>query len=142
MANVAAMPPEPADDSPPADHEALLEAARRVRPYLSRLIGEDADEVDRRLGAILNAEPKTRELLALLRETLDERPPTRAFAAADAADLGAPKDRDAALIPSGNPEPVPMPEFACPYGDFVFLQGDVGEELPLCPTHGVLVVPR
>jgi hypothetical protein len=136
-----------------ANDETILELARAVRPYLDDLIdersGANGREIDRALAGLLAAAEDGVQvddrILVLLRE-----PRTVYEWAANFLQYGYPPDvavllqldageRNSTL--PGEGEPVPVPKFVCPQGDYVFYRRAVGQQMPACRTHGLALVP-
>src|SRR5437016_3617815 len=42
--------------------------------------------------------------------------------------------------PGGNRTAVPMPEYVCPHGDYIWHRVKVGQPIPNCPKHKVPLV--
>ena len=117
----------------------VREAAGAIRPYLPRLLGAAAVEVDARLGTLLAA-PDTDDALY---EVLAADPATAVWTATF-LETGLPpefseRDRGYSPLP-GRGERVAARRYACPEGDFVWYERSVIEEPPTCPTHGLTVV--
>lgn len=122
----------------------ILEAARAIRPYLPTLLdAEPAAQIDGALAALLAAGGHDAEDRILVE--LDRHNATRDWAAGY-IELGLPPDlaqyaeRSFSEAP-GYGDPVRIPKFDCPHGDYAWYRHDVGEEPPRCPTHGVVVEP-
>lgn len=117
----------------------VREAAGAIRPYLPRLLGAAASDVDVRLGTLLAA-PNTDDALY---DLLAAHPATAAWTATF-LETGLPPEfteRDRGYSPPpGRGERVAARRYACPEGDFVWYQRSVIAEPPACPTHGLTVV--
>ncbi|MFI5912057.1 hypothetical protein [Dactylosporangium sp. NPDC051541] len=120
----------------------MIEIARRIRPYLTDLVGPGrAPQIDARLAAILAGradEDVERVLLA--------DPALLTWAAAT---LGDPRLRPPALqgvqergvdLGLGDGETVDAERFDCPQGDYVWYRPSVVYAVPRCPTHDVALV--
>jgi hypothetical protein len=131
------------------DSEGVFAAARSVRWYLPDLVGPDADRVDGALAELLaerwNDEGETR-----LRGVLQSSEGTSAFLEAvldDAPHFRPPQVRPGAFkgggyssLP-GNIGAVDAPMYRCPVGnDYDWWRQAVGTPIPVCPTHGRVLV--
>jgi hypothetical protein len=117
----------------------VREAAGAIRPYLERLLGTAAPEVDAALGTLLAAPGHDDALYDLLAT----HPATAAWTATF-LETGLPpefteRDRGYSPLP-GRGERVAARRYACPEGDFIWYERSVTETPPACPTHGLTVV--
>jgi hypothetical protein len=128
-----------------SNDEAVLEAARAIRPYLTELVGSDANRVDTQIAALLGEAATGRDdidvsILSLLREDQS----THAWAAAF-LQAGLPPDvvaiRERSIGLPGRPEASPAPRYTCPEGDYVWYRRIVGDRVPSCPTHRITLQP-
>jgi len=128
------------------DDDAVIEAARTIRPYLDRLAeSPTADELDRQLANALNGRSDQSAIARRLRVLLDGQEDTAWFLAEVLADtpLCRPPYHQPRYLqrqrgipaPAGDPGPVDAPRFTCPHGDYVWYRPDVGAPVPDCPTH-------
>jgi hypothetical protein len=130
------------------DDDAVIEAARAIRPYLDRLADPptSAAELDRQLADALNDRSTGRPATARqLRALLEEQEDTAWFLAevlADAPHCRPPyhqhryrRHRSAFPVPAGDPGPVDAVRYACPRGDYVWHRPEIGTPVPDCPTH-------
>ncbi|MDN3024996.1 hypothetical protein [Streptomyces sp. S.PB5] len=131
--------------------EGLLEAARCIRPYLSDLIGPQADSLDEDLATLLAAAHDGQDVAEPLRSLLSDYTATEAFLTQVLED--APRYRPPQLhwaASRGGPQPLAgdigpilyAGSYACPQGDYVWYRPEVGEPVPPCPTHGIALVRR
>lgn len=125
-------------DSAFTEKEAM-EAARHLRPLLSKLLNpEHIQQVAVPLGQLLNDErlDETAKVNALL-ELVCEVPQIQAWFEEY---LSRPNSRSPSL--AGNPSLFPAKKYVCPIGnDYTkFLESE--EEVPLCETHLVPLVPE
>lgn len=124
------------------DREVVLDAARAIRPYLTELRPLDAGAVDATLASML-AEENAVAILDLLR---GESATWQWFL--DFAKTGLPPDIAATLERGGyepapgHGEPVDLPRFDCPLGDYTWYRRAIGQQPPNCPTHGVQLERR
>ena len=148
------------DDS---GHEALvLEAGRAIRPYLSALIGEDANRVDAALSDIFDEEDCLRSEQAVL-DLLDVVPATHDWVSAFWRAGGIPPEVVRSVRPeldaiaaeqqvraailgggasAGDPVlMVPGRRYSCQFGDYVWYREDAAEAIPDCPNHKVRLEP-
>jgi hypothetical protein len=126
--------------------EQVLEAARAIRPFLAELVGSDADRVDRELAALLarSHDDEDGDVERLILGCLMRSPATHDWAARFLTDQG--RDgaggRQRGYSPvGGDGEPVAAPRFACPEGDTVWYRHSVGQQPPICTTHGLALQP-
>jgi len=130
------------------DDDAVIEAARAVRPYLDRLVDTPAAaDLDRHLADTLNDRPDQTATAGRLRILLEGKEDTAWFLAevlADAPHYRPPYQQPRYLqrqrgipAPAGDPGPVDAPRYTCPHGDYVWYRPDVGTPIPACPTHHI-----
>jgi hypothetical protein len=124
----------------------FLEAARCVRPYLTKLVPGRAATVDVRLAELLAAGSKGCDVDADIMRLLEEHPPVHDWAVdflrhgAVPPDLSKVERTGAPDLP-GLGEPLKLRRYACPEGDYVWWRRSVAHEPPPCPTHAVALVP-
>jgi hypothetical protein len=125
--------------------EAVWEAARSVRPYLNELVGAAAPDVDAALAELLTHAEADEHSEYRMRIVLESREETRIFLERVCED--APTYRPPQVLSelttrysgmAGDSSPVRADKFACPHGDYVWYQPEVGVPVPRCPTHGAL----
>jgi hypothetical protein len=128
--------------------EAVWEAARSVRPYLWELVGPDAPAVDAALAELLTDSDVDEHTQYRLRNVLESHEATGIFLQRIREDT--PAHRPPQVLseqtkryttPAGDPSPVPADKFACPHGDYVWYQPEVGARVPPCPTHHCALQP-
>jgi hypothetical protein len=130
------------------DDDAVIEAARAIRPYLDRLVDTPAAaDLDRHLADTLNDRPDQTATAGRLRILLEGKEDTAWFLAevlADAPHYRPPYQQPRYLqrqrgipAPAGDPGPVDAPRYTCPHGDYVWYRPDVGTPIPACPTHHI-----
>jgi hypothetical protein len=136
------------------DDDAVIEAARAIRPYLDRLAEPPATagELDRRLADALNDRSDRPAAAHLLRILLEEQEDTAWFLAevlADAPHYRPPyhqprsRRRQAGIpAPAGDPGPVAAVRYTCPHDDYVWYRPEVGIPVPDCPTHHIPLTGR
>jgi hypothetical protein len=124
----------------------ITEVARAIRPYLSRLVGADAERYDREIADLLGEARAGRDVTDRLMSVLTSSPTTLAWSAQVLEhpqllppDLQQARER-LELLP-GKGEPVATERFTCPQGDYTWYRISVSAPLPTCPTHGVLLTP-
>ncbi|MFF3913984.1 hypothetical protein ACFYZB_10935 [Streptomyces sp. NPDC001852] len=135
------------DDPPPAG---ILDAARAIRPYLPDLLSfapELATRIDDELARLLQkgAGPDSADLV---RGVLEGNPVTEVwvsqFLEFDVPPEFVPGGTRGSVTPgpAGDGETLrPGPKFVCPVGgDFVWWRRHVGQDVPRCATHGVILV--
>jgi len=130
--------------------DSLFEAARVIRPFLGQLVGPaEGGEMDGQIADLLDRAGKGEDTTAALREVLDSREATRVFTLRVIAD--APLYRPPQLQPRklrgiypgdlpGPPQYISVPKYVCPEGDIVWYRFSVGQKIPMCQTHHVLLV--
>ncbi len=138
-------------DDQTADPDGIREAARAIRPYLTRLLDSaTAARLDEALADQLatTADPATTARLhALLAGTED----TAWFLTAvltDAPAFRPPYQQPRYLYrqtggragPAGDPGPVAADRYTCPHGDYTWYRPDVGTPIEDCPTHHIPLV--
>lgn len=132
-------------------NEAVLEAGRAARPFLTELVEPEAvAAVDADLARLLAEEAPAGGVAAAVREVLEAHEGTSAFLEQvldDAPRFRPPQviseavDRDADLAPPGYstlpgiPAPLSGTKFRCPRGDYVWYRAEIGETPERCPTH-------
>jgi hypothetical protein len=123
----------------------ILDAARAIRPYLPRLVGPRADDVERDLAQLLNrasgGEVVDHEILAYL----ERDPATHEWTAAflergHPSDVAIMREKGLQELP-GHGEVVAAARYSCPGGDYLWYRRTVGQEVPRCPTHQLLLEP-
>ena len=122
------------------DEPDIREAARALRAYLPSLLDADAaSQLDGALARLLAEDASEERIVAEL-----ERYEATTEWVSSFIEHGAPPElariaeRNYSEAP-GYGEPVSLPRFACPHGDFVWYRHAVGETPPTCPTHGGVV---
>jgi hypothetical protein len=121
----------------------ITDLARAIRPYLPRLIENDALVIDKKIGGLLEKAESGQEVDAELTELIDATPATRAWAHEF---LGGPVPgrrvgRSFQPLP-GDATPVAAQRYVCPKGDYVWYRPFVGMSIPRCPTHYLLLIPE
>lgn len=120
-------------------NDQVLAASRAIRPLLPKLIPALAEQIDRQLTQLLNQTDldETTKIDRLL-EVLDAYPETKSwldrflqFPATERGYYGLP----------GNLAPAAATPYICPIGNDYTWYREANEEIPLCPTHLVPLVP-
>ncbi len=139
-------------DDQTADPDGIREAARAIRPYLTRLLNPDAAaRLDEALADQLTATGADPVATAQLRALLTDSENTAWFLTellADAPDFRPPYHQPRYMYrhrqtggwvgPAGDPPSVPeATRYACPHGDYVWHRPEVATPIPDCPTHHV-----
>jgi hypothetical protein len=122
--------------------EEILEAARSIRPYLAQLLNsEEAQTMDEQLAELLaqvlqESTSASKQILKLLSSQKPTREWTKKF-----LQNKLPPEIEKAYQPTLSPNPSSpisgLIKYACPDGDYVWYQRQVGEPIPTCPTHKV-----
>ena len=121
--------------------EQILEAARSIRPYLGQLLSfEEAQIMDEQLAELLAQIPQettsaSKQILKLLSSQETTREWIKYF-----LQNGVILETEKSYQPTLSPYPSPISgliKYACPYGDCVWYQRQIGEPIPTCPTHKV-----
>ena len=130
------------------DDDAVIEAARAIRPYLGRLADSPtaAAELDRHLADALNDQSDRPATARRLRILLEDQEDTAWFLAevlADAPHYRPPYDQPryrrhtGIPAPAGDPGPIDAARYTCPHGDYVWYRPEVGTPIPACATHQI-----
>ncbi len=118
--------------------EDILEGGRSIRPYLEELLGNDAIQVDNKLAELLAqaqaGQPTDQQIL----EILTSYPNTRNWIAEFLSEKQVSKGFEP--LP-GQGQPISAQKYNCPQGDYVWYRRIVGATIPICPTHGVELIP-
>ena len=133
------------------DDNAVIEAARAIRPYLGRLVDSPAAaELDRHLADALNDGSDRPATACRLRILLDGQEDTAWFLAEVLADVprcrppyhqSRYRQRQTGIpAPAGDPGPVDAARYTCPQGDWVWYRPDVGTPVPACGTHHIRLI--
>jgi hypothetical protein len=138
-----------------SDDAGVVEAARAIRPHLSRLLDnpDEAARLDNALSRLLNdGQQNAHETAHLVRELLAANEDTEWFmeqVLTDTPLLRPPyhqrrsSARQSDGVPSlgGDIGPVEADRYACPHHDYVdWYRPDVGTPVPRCPTHDVSLI--
>jgi len=118
----------------------ILEAARTIRPVLDELILDDAPAVDDRLADLLARATAGEQVADAVVVVLAERPQTddwlrRYLAGGDEEAT----TKGYSGLP-GPVAPVGAQRYECPQGDVVWYRRYVGQQIPTCRTHQILLV--
>lgn len=123
--------------------EDILEGARSIRPYLSELLGENAEVTDRKLAELLSLTQKGENVDSVILELLSRHETTRVWMAKFLQLKRPPEpqvEKSYNPLP-GTPSPVSARKFFCPRGDYVWYRRAAGASVPECPTHGIPLEP-
>ena len=131
------------------EDEGVLEAARAIRPYLTRLVDNpaaarldraiaddfasaaDRSATARRLRALLDSHEDTAWFLTeVLKDAPHYRPPYQQPRYLQ-------RQTGGIAAPIGDPGPIDAARYTCPHGDYVWYRPEVGTPIPDCPTHHV-----
>ncbi len=119
--------------------EEVLEGARSIRPYLTQLLGLDAEKVDKELAALLAQAKSGQKVDDRILELLKSYKATRDWMAEFLSPQQISKGYQRL---AGSSQATPMPKYVCPEGDdYDWYLHAVGDAIPTCPTHGVQLVP-
>jgi hypothetical protein len=131
------------------DTDRILEAGRAIRPYLSELIGTSAEaqrkvrSLDTALADALLMDDQQAGTARV--ETLLTEHQATASWLLDFAMHGRPPDlatrSDTYLPLAGYGTVIGAPRFRCPHNDYVWFRRSAVRRIPICPTHGVQLVP-
>lgn len=122
-----------------AKQEDILEGARTIRPYLPELLGVKATSIDSELAGLLERATSGATVEKDILETLSRDEPARQWMETFLANrLGLLSDssRDFFPLPGWPPNPLAMPRYECPRGDYVWYRPTIDTPVPACPTHG------
>lgn len=120
-------------------NDQALAASRAIRPLLPKLIPTLADQIDRQLAQLLN-QPDLDETTKVdrLLDVLDAHPETKSWLDQF---LEIPATERGYSRPPGDSPLAAATPYICPIGnDYTWYQ-EANEEIPLCPTHLVPLVP-
>ena len=122
----------------------VLSAARAIRPYLTSLVGADAVTVDREIGALLVNARDGADVEEAVLNVLRRYPATHSWTAAfmqhgHPPEIGDLITKDFSL--PGVQAPVPAHRYSCPEGDYDWWRSRIGDPVPTCPSHSLLLQP-
>jgi len=124
----------------------IVDVARTIRPYLSELVGAEADAYDRELADLLAEARDGRDVGDQLTAVLTRSAAVHAWAARVLEnerhlppEIQQITERGYQPLP-GLGEPVDAARYECPHGDYVWYRISVGFPVPTCPTHRLLLV--
>jgi hypothetical protein len=125
--------------------EEIFEAARSIRPYLAQLLNpEAAQTMDEQLSELLaQIQPEPTTVSQRILKLLSSQETTREWIKKFLQDKVLP-EIEKSYEPTLSPTPTPVSgliKYACPYGDFVWYQRQVGEPIPNCRTHNLPLEP-
>ena len=120
-------------------NDQVLAACRAIRPLLPKLIPALADQIDQQLAQLLN-QPNLDETTKVdrLLEVLDAYPETKSWL--DQFLQTPATERGFSGLP-GNPALAAATSYICPIGNDYTWYREANEDIPLCPTHLVPLVP-
>ena len=120
-------------------NDQVLSASRKIRPLLPKLIPTLSAHIDQQLAAILNQASLDENARAdRLLKVLDTHPETKSWLD-EFLEIPA-TERGFAGLP-GNPALAAAACYVCPVGNDYTWYREANEEIPLCPTHLVQLVP-
>ena len=131
------------------DDDGVIEAARAIRPYLTRLVDEPAvaGNLDRRIAEQLAGQADQAATASRLRALLEEHEDTAWFLTRVLTDkphhrppYQQPSSRRDIVSPAGDPGLIEADRYACPAGDYVWYRPDIGAPIPDCPDHRIPLV--
>ncbi|WP_071515792.1 hypothetical protein [Geitlerinema sp. PCC 9228] len=125
------------------ESEKIFEAARSIRPYLSKLLEpEAANNLDAKIANLLmrlqDSEADQADIEFQLGDILASEEATRQWMQKFLEHDHPPEvERNYQPLP-GNPSPIGgLVRYCCPYGDYDWYLSEQGESIPNCPTHNV-----
>jgi hypothetical protein len=128
----------------------LLEAARTIRSELPDLLdSETAQSLDDRLAKLLNQVPlDLRDLhyetisaiVTQVEESLKTPESTKTWLKSFLIDSSNHQRQSFEPLP-GNASYVATDKYICPHGDYRWSRRSIGQPIPRCPTHNVLLIP-
>ena len=121
----------------------ILEAARSIRPYLSELLNsQEAQTFDLELAELIaQAQQNPKDVTKYILKKLSSDPKTQKWTK-EFLKTKLPPEIEKTYQPPLSPKPLPISgvvKYACLYGDYIWYQRQVGEPIPNCPTHKVLL---
>jgi hypothetical protein len=124
--------------------QAILDAARAIRPFLAELVGLAAEDIDRELARLLEQAASGVDVENRIVELVSQQAATREWTAAFLQEGQPPSlrasERGFRRLP-GTASTISPLVFACPIGDYVWYRPSVGSLVPACPTHSLALVP-
>lgn len=118
----------------------ILEAARTIRLFLSELLSaEEAQIMDAQLAELLN-QPNQEKIENLILEILCSYDSTREWINQFLESNSPLSIIEKSYQPTLSPYPYMVSgliKYACPQGDYIWYQRQVGEPIPNCPTHHI-----
>lgn len=130
--------------------EDLLEAARTIRGELPDLFPSDTAKVlDNRLAELLNQVPldlrdlhyeTISKIATQVEEFLNTHESTKTWLQSFLIDSSNDQRKSFEPLP-GNASYVATDKYICPHGDYRWSRRSVGQPIPRCPTHDVLLIP-
>jgi len=119
----------------------LLTTARTVRGFLTDLLGPaEAARIDALLAGALARAAAGEDVEEELAAALGQRPDVLSLATSILADPDHRPPQVRAVWLSGDGEPVDAHRFVCAGGDYIWYRLDIGQRVPVCPTHGTVLV--
>lgn len=121
----------------------IVDVAKKIRPFLPDLVGDDAPEYDRVIAGLIADSRDGRDVTAQLSEVLTRSAATHAWAARVLEDDRRlpPRVLERGFQPlPGYGEVIDAERFECPDGDYVWYRMSVGDTVPSCTTHHRLLV--
>jgi hypothetical protein len=126
--------------------EDIVDVAKKIRPYLLDLMGEEAAECDRTIAGLLAEALDGHDVTDRLTDVLTQSRTTHAWAARVLEndrhlppEISQARERGYQPLP-GRGEAFDAEKFECPSGDYVWYRMSVGDPIPACPTHKSLLV--
>lgn len=120
-------------------NDQALAASRAIRPLLPKLIPALAEQIDQQLAQLLNQTDldETTQVDRLL-DVLDAQPETKSWLD-QFLEIPA-TERGYSGLP-GDPALATATAYICPIGNDYTWYREANEDIPLCPTHLVPLVP-
>jgi hypothetical protein len=121
------------------DRDELVELAETIRPELPMLAPDAVGQLDRLLDQLRSGEPVNDDVFELLTSTAPLRQRVNEILPADEDVEKGGANYGFQEMP-GHGEPVGATIYGCPHGDYRYPVLEVGEPIPVCPSHKVPLV--
>jgi len=130
-----------------SDQGVEIDAARKVRPYLTDLVEERSSDFDTRIAELLEQHSRGADVTESLRLVFESDESLQEWLAEFSDDpTRIPPEfqsvRSAGYDPlPGHGNVIPPPQWICPLGNDYVVYQHSSDPAPQCPTHQVALVP-
>ncbi len=119
--------------------EDVLEGARSIRFFLPELLEDDAVQVDSQLAELLAQAKAGQQVHEQILELLKSYPDTYNWMAEFLSEKQVSKGFEKL---AGQGQAISAQKYICPEkNDYTWYRRVIGETIPICPTHRVLLIP-